>query len=263
MFFSSLTILIVYTTSCGTLQVIPLNIDTNSTPSSSSYDYFLIEHPRLENMRNSFLRVALKGWNSLPSRIRKIWKHTFKNRLKHILLEILGIVLIINKRTLYHSTYSLKRSLNNSLPSEVNEFVGPSVNRSGAKPREFERKIYLNIYIFIYRWRCPWCCLVTVQTKFEWHHTKGRLLGSNRLEDSLASDAICSCYATEPVSAGSRQSEITWGVYLYIICLPTYCYLATFLLSDVLQTLFELLPGNSTDIFYDIYRLQLRLITRK
>ena len=101
MFFSSLTILIVYITSCGTSQVIPLNIDTNSS--------------RLEKMRNSFLRVALKGWNSLPSRIRKISKHTFQNTLKDILLEILGIVLIINKLTFYHSTYLLRRSLNNTL----------------------------------------------------------------------------------------------------------------------------------------------------
>ena len=137
MFFSFLTILIVYITSCGTLQVIPLNIITYSTPSSSCYDYFFIEHPRLENMCNSFLRVALEGWYSLPSRIRKISKHTFQNRLKYILLEILGIVLIINKLTLYHSTYSLKRSLNNSSRSEVNKFVGPYVNRSGANPREF------------------------------------------------------------------------------------------------------------------------------
>ena len=35
---------------------------------------------------------------------------------------------------------------NNSSRSEVNKFVGPS----GAKPREFERKIYLYIYVYIY-----------------------------------------------------------------------------------------------------------------
>ena len=76
--------------------------------------------------------------------------------------------------------------------SEVNKLCwaeGPS----RAKPREFERKIYL------YRWRCPCCCLATVQTKYEWRQTNGRFLGSNKLEDRLESDAICSCYATEPV----------------------------------------------------------------
>ena len=34
---------------------------------------------------------------------------------------------------------------------------------------------------------------------------KGRLLGSNRLEDRLASDAIRSCYATQPVSTGQKR----------------------------------------------------------
>ena len=65
------------------------------------------------------------------------------------------------------------------------------------------KNIFISIYI--YRWRCPCCCLATVQTKFEWCQTKGRLLGSNRLEDRLASDAICSCYATEPISTGQKR----------------------------------------------------------
>ena len=49
---------------------------------------------------------------------------------------------------------------------------------------------------YIYRWRCPSCCLETVQIQFVWRQRKGRLPGSNRLWDRLASEAICSCYAT-------------------------------------------------------------------
>ena len=44
--------------------------------------------------------------------------------------------------------------------------------------------------------RCPSSCLATVQTQFVWRQRKGRLLGSNRLLDRLASEAICSCYGT-------------------------------------------------------------------
>ena len=37
-------------------------------------------------------------------------------------------------------------------------------------------------------------------------------------------------------------------------CLPTCCCLATFPLSDVIQTVFALLPGDRTDTFIDIYK---------
>ena len=36
-------------------------------------------------------------------------------------------------------------------------------------------------------------------------------------------------------------------------CLPSCCCLATFLLTGVIQTLFALLPGNSTNIFNNVY----------
>ena len=34
-----------------------------------------------------------------------------------------------------------------------------------------------------YSWRCPRCCLATVQTKYEWRHTKEKSPSSNILED--------------------------------------------------------------------------------
>ena len=45
----------------------------------------------------------------------------------------------------------------------------------------------------------------------------------------------------------------TYKLRLKPACLPTCCCLATFPLSDAIHTLFELLPGNNTDIFNDIH----------
>ena len=82
-----------------------------------------------------------------------------------------------------------KSCKSNSSRSEISRAEGPTV----VKAARIRAK---NKFISIYRWRCPSCCLATVQTQFVWRQKKGRLLGSDRLEDRLASEAICSCYAT-------------------------------------------------------------------
>ena len=98
------------------------------------------------------------------------------------------------------------------------------VRPSRAKPREFERKIYLYTYIYIYIYIYMFIyiiedvCSVAWQqwkTKYEWRQTKGRLLGSNRLEARQASsDFVGAKFAyIGKVFAFIAGSNFNWNVH--------------------------------------------------
>ena len=87
--------------------------------------------------------------------------------------------------------------------SEVNKFVGPK-----ARARELSHANSSGKYSYIYIYFAEGVRAVAWQqcgNKVGMTSDKGRLLGSNRLEDRLASDAIRSCYATQPVSTGQKR----------------------------------------------------------
>ena len=65
--------------------------------------------------------------------------------------------------------------------SKVNKVVRPKAQVELSRANLSKRYIYINCC------RCPCCCLATVQQSL--NYVRQRLLGSNRLEDRLASDA--------------------------------------------------------------------------
>ena len=58
----------------------------------------------------------------------------------------------------------------------------------------------------------------------------------------------------------SMNKHIQHELHLMPACLPTCYCIATFLLSDVIQASFALLPENSMDTFNDIYNLYIHTV---
>lgn len=57
---------------------------------SSAHNNFFIENSKLGKMRNSFLRLGPRIWNSIPSTTRDLPKASFKKEIKHILFDLLS-----------------------------------------------------------------------------------------------------------------------------------------------------------------------------
>ena len=56
---------------------------------SSSHGSFYAKHSRLNQQRNSFSRIGVNIWNSIPAELRKLPKNNFKTKLHKLLLQVL------------------------------------------------------------------------------------------------------------------------------------------------------------------------------
>ena len=56
---------------------------------SSSHGSFYVKHSRLNQQRNSFSRIGVNIWNSIPAELRKLPKNNFKTKLHKLLLQVL------------------------------------------------------------------------------------------------------------------------------------------------------------------------------
>ena len=78
---------------------IPPNISTLFTYSNTIHHYhtrfssknnFCIKRSRINQLKNSFSRIGVKTWNSVPPDIRILSKHNFKKKLHEALLKVLS-----------------------------------------------------------------------------------------------------------------------------------------------------------------------------
>ena len=63
-------------------------VHTHRTKSSAAGDFY-VKYSRLNQQKQSFSRIGVKMWNSVPPELRALPKKNFKNKLHKLLLRVL------------------------------------------------------------------------------------------------------------------------------------------------------------------------------